>query len=104
MTQARKVQPRTREPSTVEESETEEDEDETNLSDEITSSMQEEREQGQHELPEITALKLELSTLATSYTSLQSSLQLQQTQMSELQRVNKELQVRRVLVQAPFLV
>ena len=46
------------------------------------------------ESPETTALKLELSTLSTSHASLQSTLQLLQTQLSELQRVNKELQVR----------
>jgi len=40
----------------------------------------------------MTALKLELSTLSTSYTSLQSTLQLLQTQLVDLKRVNNELQ------------
>ncbi|KAF9513429.1 hypothetical protein BS47DRAFT_1485651 [Hydnum rufescens UP504] len=47
---------------------------------------------GDQETPETTALKLELSTLSTSHASLQSTLQLLQMQLSELQRVNKELQ------------
>ena len=41
---------------------------------------------------EITALKLELSTLSTSYTSLQSTLILLQTQLVDLKRVNNQLQ------------
>lgn len=40
----------------------------------------------------MTALKLELSTLSTSYTSLQSTLVLLQTQLVDLKRVNNELQ------------
>jgi len=41
---------------------------------------------------EMTSLKLELSTLSTSYSSLQSTLILQQTQLVDLKRVNQELQ------------
>lgn len=41
---------------------------------------------------EMTALKLELSTLSTSYSSLQSTLVLLQTQLVDLKRVNQELQ------------
>ncbi|KAF8640788.1 hypothetical protein AX17_000437 [Amanita inopinata Kibby_2008] len=41
---------------------------------------------------EMTALKLELSTLSTSYASLQSTLVLLQTQLVDLKRVNRELQ------------
>ncbi len=41
---------------------------------------------------EMTALKLELSTLSTSYASLQSTLFLLQTQLVDLKRVNRELQ------------
>jgi len=41
---------------------------------------------------EMTALKLELSTLSTSYASLQSTLVLIQTQLVDLKRVNQELQ------------
>ena len=40
----------------------------------------------------MTALKLELSTLSTSHTSLQSTLHLLQTQLNDLKRVNRELQ------------
>jgi regulator of replication initiation timing len=41
---------------------------------------------------EMTGLKLELSTLSTSYASLQSTLVLIQTQLVDLKRVNQELQ------------
>lgn len=41
---------------------------------------------------EMTALKLELSTLSTSHASLQSTLVLMQTQLVDLKRVNQELQ------------
>ncbi|KAF9532035.1 hypothetical protein CPB83DRAFT_54416 [Crepidotus variabilis] len=41
---------------------------------------------------EMTALKLELSTLSTSYASLQSTLILLQTQLVDLKRVNQEVQ------------
>lgn len=41
---------------------------------------------------EMTSLKLELSTLSTSYSSLQSTLVLLQTQLMDLKRVNHELQ------------
>lgn len=41
---------------------------------------------------EMTALKLELSTLSTSYTSLQSTLVLLQVQLVDLKRVNNQLQ------------
>lgn len=41
---------------------------------------------------EMTALKLELSTLSTSYTSLQSTLVLLQAQLVDLKRVNNQLQ------------
>jgi len=40
----------------------------------------------------MTSLKLELSTLSTSYSSLQSTLVLLQTQLVDLKRVNNELQ------------
>lgn len=41
---------------------------------------------------EMTALRLELSTLSTSYASLQNSLVLLQTQLVDLKRVNNQLQ------------
>lgn len=46
----------------------------------------------EQEPAEMTALKLELSTLSTSYNSLQSTLQLLQSQLVDLKRVNNELQ------------
>lgn len=45
-----------------------------------------------NEPAEMTALKLELSTLSTSYTSMQNTLVLLQTQLLDLKRVNNELQ------------
>jgi len=46
----------------------------------------------EQEPAEMTALKLELSTLSTSYTSLHSTLSLLQSQLVDLKRVNNELQ------------
>ena len=46
----------------------------------------------EQEPAEMTALKLELSTLSTSYSSLQQTLVLLQTQLNDLKRVNNELQ------------
>ena len=46
----------------------------------------------ENEPAEMTSLKLELSTLSTSYSSLQSTLVLMQTQLIDLKRVNQELQ------------
>lgn len=46
----------------------------------------------EQEPAEMTALRLELSTLSTSYNSLQSTLALLQTQLHDLKRVNNELQ------------
>ncbi|KAF8465173.1 hypothetical protein JB92DRAFT_3150193 [Gautieria morchelliformis] len=42
--------------------------------------------------PEITALKLELSTLSMSHTSLQMMVQMLQTELADLNQVNNELQ------------
>ncbi|KAH9847387.1 hypothetical protein C2E23DRAFT_742071 [Lenzites betulinus] len=46
----------------------------------------------EQEPAEMTALRLELSTLSTSYNSIQSTLVLLQTQLHDLKRVNNELQ------------
>ena len=46
----------------------------------------------EQEPAEMTALRLELSTLSTSHASLQSSLHLLQSQLNDLKRVNNELQ------------
>ena len=45
-----------------------------------------------NEPPEVTGLKLELSTLSTSYTSMQNTLVLLQSQLVDLKRVNQQLQ------------
>ena len=45
-----------------------------------------------NEPPEVTALKLELSTLSTSHVSIQNTLVLLQSQLLDLKRVNQELQ------------
>lgn len=66
--------------------------------DEDAKSFRESRPVRQHlsdpdtEPAEMTALRLELSTLSTSYSSLQSTLVLLQTQLVDLKRVNHELQ------------
>jgi FtsZ-binding cell division protein ZapB len=57
-----------------------------------TPNSREESESDENEPAEMTALKLELSTLATSHASLQSSMQLLQAQLLDLQRVNASLQ------------
>lgn len=46
----------------------------------------------EHEPAEMTALRLELSTLSTSYSSLQNTVQLLSSQLLDLQRVNNQLQ------------
>lgn len=56
----------------------------------VTSSQDESEDD--NEPAEMTALRLELSTLSTSHTSLQSTLHLLQSQLLDLQRVNAELQ------------
>ncbi len=56
------------------------------------TSSRAESEIDENEPAEMTALKLELSTLGTSHASLQSSMQLLQVQLHDLQRVNAALQ------------
>jgi len=58
----------------------------------IPSISQHDLNDPENEPAEMTALKLELSTLATSHSSLQSTLVLLQTQLMDLKRVNNELQ------------
>jgi hypothetical protein len=57
-----------------------------------TSNSRDESETDENEPAEMTALKLELSTLVTSHASLHSSMQLLQAQLLDLQRVNASLQ------------
>jgi hypothetical protein len=56
------------------------------------SSVKRDLNDPENEPAEMTSLKLELSTLSTSYSSLQSTLMLMQTQLIDLKRVNQELQ------------
>jgi len=58
----------------------------------IPSISQHDLNDPENEPAEMTALKLELSTLATSHSSLQNTLLLLQTQLMDLRRVNNELQ------------
>lgn len=73
----------------ITETDTEEEEEEEAL--ELPLSTQE-KEDLQGEPAEMTALRLELSTLSTSYASLQNTLILLQTQLVDLKRVNNQLQ------------
>jgi hypothetical protein len=54
----------------------------------------EEQDDESSEPAEMTSLRLELSTLATSHASLQNTMHLLQTELLDLKRVNNELQVR----------
>ncbi|KAF8313809.1 hypothetical protein DL93DRAFT_2228267 [Clavulina sp. PMI_390] len=69
-----------------------EDEEEEEEEDTTKTPAAEGSEDGDQESPEMLALRLELSTLTTSHSSLHSTLQLLQSQVHDLQRVNKELQ------------
>ncbi|KAH9985404.1 hypothetical protein BJV74DRAFT_847007 [Russula compacta] len=71
------------------ESDTEEEEEEEALEPSLSTQ---EKEDLQGEPAEMTALRLELSTLSTSYASLQNTLVLLQTQLVDLKRVNNQLQ------------
>ncbi|KZT30504.1 hypothetical protein NEOLEDRAFT_1054416 [Neolentinus lepideus HHB14362 ss-1] len=83
----------THEPSETE-SIVQEEEDEVAQTNALTSSpeQQQDMDDPETEPAEMTALKLELSTLSTSYSSVQSTLVLLQSQLVDLKRVNRELQ------------
>ncbi|KAI6132735.1 hypothetical protein EV401DRAFT_1849355 [Pisolithus croceorrhizus] len=59
---------------------------------EVISARRQDMNDPECEPAEMTALRLELSTLSTSYSSLQSTLQLLQSQLVDLKRVNNQLQ------------
>lgn len=59
---------------------------------ETVSARKQDMNDPECEPAEMTALRLELSTLSTSYSSLQSTLQLLQSQQVDLKRVNNQLQ------------
>ena len=71
------------------ETETEEEEEEEAVEPSVSSQ---EKEDPHAEPAEMTALKLELSTLSTSHASIQNTLVLLQTQLVHLKRVNNQLQ------------
>ena len=75
--------------SDMPETDTEEEEEEEAIEPSVTSQ---EKEDPHAEPAEMTALRLELSTLSTSYGSLQSTVVLLQTQLVDLKRVNNQLQ------------
>ena len=71
------------------ETDTEEEEEEEAVEPSVSPQ---EREDPDAEPAEMTALKLELSTLSTSHASIQNTLVLLQTQLVDLKRVNNQLQ------------
>ncbi len=71
------------------ETDAEEEEEEEAIEPSVPSQ---EKEDPHAEPAEMTALKLELSTLSTSHSSLQNTLGLLQTQLVDLKRVNNQLQ------------
>src|SRR5216683_842928 len=72
------------------ESDPEEEEEEEEATKPSVSSQ--ENDDPHAEPAEMTAMRLELSTLSTSYASLQNTLVLLQTQLVDLKRVNNQLQ------------
>ncbi|KAH8988917.1 hypothetical protein EDB92DRAFT_1870603 [Lactarius akahatsu] len=89
LTQARRLPPVPRSPTVpdMSETDTEEEEDEP-----VQPSISSQEKDLDAEPAEMTALRLELSTLSTSHASLQSTLVLLQTQLVDLKRVNNQLQ------------
>jgi hypothetical protein len=73
----------------VSETDTEDEEEEEPVQSVVSFQ---EKEDPHAEPAEMTALRLELSTLSTSYASLQNTLVLLQTQLVDLKRVNNQLQ------------
>jgi len=89
LTQARRLPPVPRSPTVPDMSETDtEEEDE----EPVQTSISFQEKDLDAEPAEMTALRLELSTLSTSHASLQSTLVLLQTQLVDLKRVNNQLQ------------
>lgn len=91
LTQVRKQPVIPPSPTVAEMPETDTEEEEEEEAIEPTFSSQEE-DDPHAEPAEMTALRLELSTLSTSYASIQSTLVLLQTQLVDLKRVNNQLQ------------
>ena len=92
LTQARKnLPPATQEPETEDE-QTDDEQPPPSDSAEANAQTKQDFNDPENEPAEMTSLKLELSTLSTSYASLQSTLILMQSQLVDLKRVNQELQ------------
>lgn len=91
LTQARKQSEPSRTVDAVLEVTAEETVSPSDLS-EVISARKQDMNDPECEPAEMTALRLELSTLSTSYSSLQSTLQLLQSQLVDLKRVNNQLQ------------
>ncbi|KAH9082128.1 hypothetical protein EDB83DRAFT_2336622 [Lactarius deliciosus] len=89
LTQARRLPPVPRSPTVPDMSETDTEEEED---DPVQPSISFQEKDLDAEPAEMTALRLELSTLSTSHASLQSTLVLLQTQLVDLKRVNNQLQ------------
>ncbi|THH20851.1 hypothetical protein EW146_g588 [Bondarzewia mesenterica] len=95
LSQARRSPPVPRSPSTVADSESEvewSEDDDNDIGQPSTPSQQTRQLDQDSESAEMTALRLELSTLSTSHNSLQNTLALLQSQLIDLKRVNNELQ------------
>ncbi|KAA1468152.1 hypothetical protein DENSPDRAFT_869517 [Dentipellis sp. KUC8613] len=94
LTQARKEPAIPRSPSIIIDSASETDvtDDEDEPSQPTTPSQQTQSLDADSEPAEMTSLRLELSTLSTSHSSLQSTFVLLQSQLVDLKRVNHELQ------------
>lgn len=92
LTQARKILPPAAPESETEDEQMEEEQpvQPNHLPD--NAQIKQDFNDPENEPAEMTSLKLELSTLSTSYSSLQSTLILMQTQLVDLKRVNQELQ------------
>ncbi|VDB99780.1 unnamed protein product [Peniophora sp. CBMAI 1063] len=90
--QARKNQPppTPTSPSLVDVTDTEDEADEEQQAPEVTSAAAKEDEDS--EPAEMTSLRMELSTLESSYASMQNTVSLLQHQLSDLKRVNRTLQ------------
>jgi hypothetical protein len=91
LSQARR-HPAPRSPSVAPDPESEAEPDEEDDMVHVQTLSKPDNDDHDNEPAEMTALRLELSTLSTSYNSMQNTLVLLQTQLVDLKRVNNELQ------------
>ncbi|KAJ7103414.1 hypothetical protein B0H15DRAFT_211880 [Mycena belliarum] len=92
LTQARKQPERPQAPDTSLDTESIAEVEEEEKEPQEAEPSKQDMDDPETEPAEMTSLRLELSTLSTSYSSLQSTLVLLQTQLVDLKRVNHELQ------------